>query len=177
MVPTDRRDIHRAVRTLIQDSSEAELREALAGSSETFEDLAAGGRAIVARALAGSATPTDAADVHGGLGALVRLLRRRDGLSEAELASRAAIDIAELRALESDPRCEPNPRTIFQLEHYFKLRPRTLVLLSGAVRLDSTVREEVLRFAASSRGMAKLSRHEVKLLNRFVKFLGDHTDG
>ncbi len=168
--------INRALRDIILEASEQELREALAGAAEDFDSLAAQGRAVVQRALANAEKTADLPDLHKGLGVLIQMLRRRERLSADQLASEARIDVAELRRIEIDPTFDPNPRTIFQLERYFKLPPRILVVLSGAVRVSEQVREEAVRFAASSQNMSELSREEQKLLNRFVRFLQEHTD-
>ena len=168
--------ISRALRDIILDASEQELREALEGASEGFDSLAAQGRAVFQKALNNVEKTDDLPDLHRGLGALIQILRRRERISPEQLASKARIDVAELRRIELDPTFDPNPRTIFQLEKYFNLPSRVLVVLSGAIRVSNQVREEVVRFAASSEHMTELSREEQNLLNRFVKFLQEHTD-
>ena len=104
------------------------------------------------------------------------MLRRREQLSADELAQEARVNASELRRIELDPTFDPNPRTIFQLEQYFKLSSRSLVVLSGAVHVDDDVREEVVRFAAKSEDISGLTKKQRKLLNRFVKFLRENTD-
>ena len=104
------------------------------------------------------------------------MLRRRERLSIDELAQNARVDASELRRIELDPVFDPNPRTIFQLAQYFKLPERSLVVLSGAVRVDDNVREEAVRFAASSDHISGLTREQRKHLNQFVKFLRELTD-
>lgn len=172
----DRAKMDRAVRDILLDATEVELREALSDAGVSFDALAASGRAAVSRSLAGADDASTVRDLHRGLGALLQLLRRRDQLSVDELAGRARVDAAELRGIESDATCDPNPRTIVQLEQYFKLPARTLVILSGAVRVDDGVRAEAVRFAASSKNISALSQEERKLMNQFVKILREHTD-
>ena len=92
------------------------------------------------------------------------------------MAEEARVDAAELQGIERDPAFDPSPRTVYQLEQYFKLRERSLVMLSGAVRVDNDVREEAVRFAASSENIHGLTKEERALLNQFVKFLTRHTD-
>jgi len=112
--------------------------------------------------------------LHKGLSALIRLLRRKEGLTEEELADAANVDVAEIRRIEFDETYSPSPRTVYQLEEFFKLPERTLVLLSGAVKnTSSEFTEEVVRFAAHSEAIGKLNREEKKLLNSFVRFLAD----
>ena len=83
---------------------------------------------------------------------------------------------SELRRIELDPAFDPNPRTIFQLEQYFNLADRSLVVLSGAVQVDDDVREEAVRFAASSGHISELTKEERRHLHQYVKFLTKHTD-
>lgn len=168
--------MERALRDILLEASEEELREALADAKEDFDSLAARGRAAAQRALTDSDDTTDIRDLHRGLGALIQMLRRRDRVSVDELAERARVDPVELRHIELDLAFDPNPRTIYQLEQHFNLPPRSLVVLSGAVHVDSDVRAEAVRFAASSENISDLSLEEQKLLNRFVKFLREHTD-
>ena len=48
-----------------------------------------------------------------------------------------------------------------------------MVMLSGSVSVQAPdFEDEVLRFAAHSRDIGKLNRQERKLLNQFVRFLG-----
>lgn len=173
----DQTKMNRALRDILLEASEQELREALVGAGEDFDSLAAQGRAIARRALANADDTSDLQDLHRGLGVLIQMLRRLERVSADQLASEARIDLAELRRIELDPTFDPNPRTIFQLEQYFNLPPRILVVLSGAVRVENEVREEAVRFAASSQNISELTGAERKLLNRFVKFLREHTDG
>jgi HTH-type transcriptional regulator, competence development regulator len=172
----NRTKMNRVLRDMLLEASELELREALHGGPGDFDALAARGRAAAQRALASTEDTADVQDLHRGLGALLQMLRRRDRVSVDQLAAQARVDADELRRIEVDAPFEPNPRTIYQLEQYFKLPARSLVILSGAVRVDSDVRAEAVRFAASSKNMAELNRDERKLLNRFVKFLRGHTD-
>ena len=120
--------------------------------------------------------PGDVNDLHRGLGALIHMLRRNERLSVDELAQNARVAATELHSIERDPTFDPNPRTIFQLEQYFNLQDRSLVLLSGAVNVDAAVREKALRFAAHSERIQELTRNERKLINQFVKFLSEHID-
>lgn len=169
--------VPRALRDLVIDATEEELRADLEGAGENFDALVARGHGVIECALSGSAKDAVLVqDLHRGLGALVRMLRRRDQLSVEKLASAAEIDIAELQAIESEPSKNPHPRTIYQLAKYFHVEPKSLVALSGAVAVNDGVRREAVRFAASSRAMSKLSREERKLLNQFVRFLQDQSD-
>lgn len=176
-VPTDRIKKDRGLRSFILDASEAELKETLSDCGESFDEMSARGRRLVERALGGASDVSEVKDLHRGLGALIHLLRRQKRLTIHELAARVRIDPNELLAIETQSSFEPSPRTIFQLEQFFALPERSLVVLSGSVQVDSSLREEAVRFAASSESIAELSRDEKGLLNRFVKFLREYTDG
>ena len=166
---------NRALRDIFLEASEHELREAFSGADEDFDALAARGRAVAERALAEVRDADAVEELHRGLGKLLQLLRRSARLSIDELARAARVDASELRRVEIDPTFEPSPRAIFQLERHFNLPERSLVVLSGAVRVDDAVRDEVVRFAASAEHMSDLTREERKLLNQFVKFLKEYS--
>ncbi|SRR6266404_3653600 len=180
--------LSRALREIVLEADSASLRDALLELSINPTDLAEKGRTVAAKALqlttlnAQSAEPSnavtsDTAQLHDGLSALLQLLRRKENLTEEELADRARVDVSEIRRIECDRSYIPSPRTIYQLEHTFKLPRRTLVKLSGLTQLHSKeFTEEVLRFAAHSKAIQKITRHERKLLNEFVKFLSSYTD-
>ena len=172
----DRIKMNRALRAILIEATEDELRDAFADTGEDFDTLAAEGKAVVQGALSEVGDSADVQDLHRGLGALVQMLRRRNQLSVDDLARDARVAASELRRIELDPAFDPNPRTIVQLEQYFKLPQRSLVVLSGAVRVAEDVREEAVRFAASSEHISGLTREERRLLNEFVKFLRKRTD-
>ena len=168
--------MNRALRDILLEASEDELREAFADTGEDLDSLAARGKEAAQRALSETRDGAGVEDLHRGLSALLQMLRRREQLSIDVLAQNAHVDASELRCIEHDPAFDPNPRTIFQLEQYFKLPERSLVVLTGAVQVDDDVREEAVRFAASSEHISDLTRAQRKQLNLFVKFLRKHTD-
>ena len=177
MDPHDREKLTKGLRKLFHEATDDELDDALQHAGIDPKDLAARGRAAAQRALA--AVGEGAAEVfelHKCLGVLVRLLRGRDGLSIAQLADKARVDPKELESIESDPEFEPNPRTIVQLEKHFRMKSRSLVLLSGAFTVEDDVRDEAVRFAAHSENIASLGRKQKRMVNDFVRFLRDHTD-
>jgi len=173
----DRNKMSEALRDIVLEASEAELRDAFSDAGEDFDGLAARGRSVVERALANAGEgEADVQELHRSLGVLIQLLRRKRGLSVEELAAEARVDVFEIRGIEMDETFDASPRTIYQLEQYFKLSSRSLVVLSGAVEVENDVHKEAVRFAASAKGMSKLNQDEKKELNRFVKFLREHTD-
>ena len=171
-----RTKMNRALRDILLESSEDELREAFADTGEDLDALAVRGKAAAQLALSEARDAAGVEDLHRSLGVLLQMLRRRKRLSVHELAQNARVSASELRCIELDPSFEPNPRTIFQLEQYFKLPERILVVLSGAVHVNDDVREEAVRFAASSEDISGLTNEQRKHLNHFVKFLRKHTD-
>lgn len=179
--------LSRAFRDSILDASEGELKEALEQEGHNRKELVRRGRAVIDRALAqirdhaqaAGQTPFELKDLHKGLGICIQMLRRKKQLSEEELAERARVSVAEVRRIEFDPTFTPRPRTLYQLENFFKLKPRSLGVLSGAIRAQGegeAFREGVRRFAALSSGMGKLTREEKRLLAEFFKLLDSHTE-
>jgi transcriptional regulator with XRE-family HTH domain len=172
-----------AFKSFALEASEKELDEALRGIGMEPESLISRADKAFESALATAKEGADGESnhlvdieihLHKGLSTLIRLLRKRDGLSEQQLADAANVDLSEIRQIETDERYSPSPRTIFQLEEYFKLPQRTLVLVSGSVATSSReFADEVLRFAAHSADIGGLSRAEKKLLNSFVQFLAN----
>ena len=180
------RAMSRAFRESILEVSEDELREVLEQEGEDFDELADRGQAAIDRAFRqvpgaeqkDSAEKSSMEGLHRGLGALVTLLRRKKKLSEEELAARARVPVEEVRRIEFDASYTPGIRTVAQLEDFFRLKPRMLAILAGAVRVQrqAEFRAEVQKFAALSSGMGKLSREEKKLLAEFVRLLSDYTE-
>ena len=157
----DRAKMAAALREILLDTPETDLREFVAESGQDFADLASRGRAAAQRALKKCAQDSvQVEQLHRGLGALIIMLRRREQLSQERLALQARIDPVELRRIESDTHFTPGPRTIAHLEDFFKLKPRSLAILAGSVRVQrgAELTAEVQRFAAMASGMTKLSK-------------------
>ena len=179
--------LDRAFRDSILDASESEVREALEEEGHDRQELISRGRAVKGRALAqtrgsvvagvsAAQAPSNLQDLHRGLGICLQLLRRTKKLSEEQLAEKARVPVDEVRRIEFDPSFTPRPRTLAQLEDFFRLKPRSLGVLSGAWRVErgDALREDVKRFAALSSGMGKLTREEKRLLAQFVKLLSSY---
>ena len=172
--------LSKVFRELIFEAEPKDLEEAIAAEGEDPKELAERGRAIAIRALkqheiqvrSEEEARAETEALHEGLSALIQLLRRKEGMSDEDLAKKARVDVGEIRRIEFDLSYTPNPRTIYQLEQVFKLPSRTLVLLSGAKkRTTPGLTNEVMRFAANAKTMGKLNSAEMKLLNEFVNFL------
>lgn len=167
--------LFRAMRKFVLIADAESLAAAVDEAGVDHGVLVRNGRTAAARALDAAAQEAKTAEVvelHEGLSVLLRLLRRREGLSHEQLGQRARVDSDELRRIENDHAYVPKPRTIFQLEQFFQLPKRSLVKLAGMSR-DRTPQftEGVLRFAASSKAMHQLTKDEHRLLNDFVRFL------
>ena len=170
----------RAFREVVLEADPKDLEEAIAGEGEDPQKLAKSGRTVASQALKRNQMRVEVEEqerveveaLHEGLSALIQLLRRREGMSEEDLAKKARVDVEEIRRIEMDRSYTPSPRTIYQLGQVFRLPSRTLVLLSGAKkRTRPYFTNEVMRFAANAKTMGKLNSSEMKLLNEFVNFL------
>lgn len=182
--PGEALNFHRAFCELVLEASDAETEEIILSLGENPADLEIQAREAWTAALSESSAnvisidpqsdPSHAepSDVQRGFSAFMRLLRRRKEMEVPELALSAQVDPAELSRIEEQPGYLPHPRTIYQLEHYFDLPKDTLSRLSGAViKSSDAIQSELLKFAACSDGMGKLTSDEKKLLNEFVKHI------
>jgi transcriptional regulator with XRE-family HTH domain len=103
---------------------------------------------------------------------LVHQLRRKDGLSIAQLAGKIRVDVAELERVEKDPSYVPSPRTVHQLAEFIGVSARAVEQLTAAsAAQNDNLTEAAHRFAASSDDLSKLSPSERRDLNDFVKVL------
>lgn len=178
--------LSRAFREFVAEADGKDLEEALTDQGWNPKELAQNGKAIALKALrqnemrmrAEAQERMEAETLHEGLSALIQLLRRKEEMSEEDLAKKARVDVEEIRRIELDRSYTPTPRTIYQLEQVFKLPSRTLVVLSGATKRTSPrFTSEVMRFAANAKTMTKLNAAEMKLLSEFVKFLSSKESG
>jgi len=101
---------------------------------------------------------------------LVRMLRRRNGLTVKQLAKKLDLDADEVLAMERSEVYRPSPLALHQLSAFFNIPPRRLAALAGAVS-NETVTTEASRFAAHSDSLSKLSGDEQRILDDFVRAL------
>jgi transcriptional regulator with XRE-family HTH domain len=107
---------------------------------------------------------------------VVRNLRRERGLTIDQLAKKLRMDREEIVAMERNPGYRLLPATLNRLSEFYGIPQRRLAALAGAIReVPEVVREEAARYAAQSESLAKLSREERRLLDRFVRFLKKDT--
>lgn len=103
---------------------------------------------------------------------LVHQLRRKDGLSIAQLAAKIRVDASELEKVEKDPCYVPGPRTVHQLAEFIGVSARAIERLTAAsAAQNDNLTEAAHRFAASSDDLSKLSQAERREFNDFVKVL------
>lgn len=105
-------------------------------------------------------------------GRFVGLMRRRYGLTLEKLAEDADIEVSDLVEIEADTRHKPEPRTVYQLAHFFKVSEKNLMQVSGlTTRRDSYLIQEGMKFAARSDPVAQLTEEERAALEAFVSIL------
>ena len=103
---------------------------------------------------------------------LVRQLRRRDGLTRAQLAEKIRVETVEVETIEAQPEYVPKPRTVHQLADYLGVPAKAVEQLTTAAQAhNDNLAAAAHRFAASSDDLSKLSRAEKKLFDDFVKVL------
>nr|WP_319387997.1 helix-turn-helix transcriptional regulator [uncultured Cohaesibacter sp.] len=108
---------------------------------------------------------------------VVRLLRQRDGLSRAQLAEKARIDVNEIETIETRPDYVPKPRTVHQLAEYLGVPAKAIEQLTAAAQpQNDNLAEAAHRFAARSDDLSQLSKAGKKQFNDFVKILASSTD-
>lgn len=107
-------------------------------------------------------------------GRFVELMRRRHGLTMEQLAEDADIEVSDLVEIEVDTRHKPEPRTVYQLAHFFKVPEKNLMQVAGlTVHRDSHLAQEGMKFAARSDPIAQLSQEERAALEAFVNILSE----
>lgn len=179
-------NFHRAFCDLLHDAGEAEIDELIRTLGENPEEWEKRGTAAVEAALLAAkskvipisdhlknhSTHSDPSPIQRGFSHFMQFLRRKKEMEIAEVAMRAQVDVDELVRIEDEPGYLPSPRAIFQLERFFELPADTLSHLSGAVTAGSdAIQSELLKFAACSDGLGKLTKDEKRLLNEFVHHL------
>lgn len=115
-----------------------------------------------------------ASSVSVAFGALVRLERRNQKLTVAELASKLDVEEAEIRNIEHDPTFRARPRTVVGIANFFDLPLKEVKKLSGTVAAnDKQFVDVAMKFAARSDDIGSLTEDERKLLKSFLEYLRD----
>lgn len=116
--------------------------------------------------------PIEVEETRIAFGRFVSLMRRRSGLTIEQLAAAAQLDASEILVIENGAYSTPEPRTVFQLAHTFKVSQKRLMQLAGlSAAKDAVVRQEAVRFAARSESVQKLTAEENAALETFVAIL------
>lgn len=121
-----------------------------------------------------SAEPPGTLSPAAGLSAIARLVqlaRREAGLTLEQFAKKVEVSSEELRATEAAA-TTPEPRVLHALSEGLGVSYQKLLTLAGHRRQrDEQLEREVLRFAASSAPMDKLSKGEAQALHDFLSLL------
>lgn len=92
----------------------------------------------------------------GSLGSAIRMYRRRSGLSQSELATRAGCANSYLSAIENGKRRGPAPPLLDRLESCLGLETGTLARIADRDRSPDSVRSELRSAHAQSAMLARL---------------------
>jgi HTH-type transcriptional regulator, competence development regulator len=112
------------------------------------------------------------------LGVLVRQLRLKEGLSIADLSTRAEISEEELRQVEHNPSYTARPRLIFQLSEYFNVPLAKLSQMSGSTHaVNRELYNTAVKYAAHADDMSTLTEEERRALDAFVAILAERAKG
>ncbi len=108
-------------------------------------------------------------DTRIAFGQFVSLWRRNNGWNPEKLANEAGIDTEEVLEIEHDPHCEPEADAVYKLASIFGVPSGKMMELAGLTKSHTPhLREEAIRFAASSEPIAELSDVERQALEAFV---------
>jgi len=104
--------------------------------------------------------------------AVLQGIRRARGLTVDQLARESGVDRDEIVAMERQDGYRPEPRTIDALGQFYGIPTRRLAALAGAFEhVPPDIRESAAQFAMQCESIAKLTKEEKKLLDRFLKSL------
>jgi transcriptional regulator with XRE-family HTH domain len=142
----------------------------LAAQSETnILDVSAGSSTL---SVTGAAEPIPVTNIKQirkleGFSTLLRMLRLNKGFSIEKLASKINVEIKELVLLERQAGYKANPRTLVALANFYNIPIKRFLQISGAIKAtDAEMEDEVIRFAAESELLEKLTAQEKSLLSR-----------
>lgn len=104
------------------------------------------------------------------LGAILREVRRRDGLTIEALAGQARVDVSQIRGLEQDPAFQPRPRTVHRLAELLSLPQAEVARLAGSIVVndDNPASADGYKFAAKSDDLSTLNAVDRAQLSAFV---------
>jgi transcriptional regulator with XRE-family HTH domain len=106
----------------------------------------------------------------------MQMLRRRQRLTIAQLATKTGVERDELIAMERNPGYRPSPLTLHKLSQFYSIPQKRLLVLAGAIKeIPQGFSEHASRFAAQSESFANLTSEEKKALDEYVSFLKSDT--
>jgi transcriptional regulator with XRE-family HTH domain len=113
----------------------------------------------------------------GLFGRFVEFARRKDKLSQKELANRTGVALREIAAIEKNPGFRPHVTTVEQLAKFLQLPPEPLMELAGLVEnCGSSIETAAVRFIAQAESNAELSPHEERAFDEFMKVIAGASD-
>lgn len=118
-----------------------------------------------------------AAELRLAFGRFVELMRRKQGWSVQELATKAEIDVGELLVIEKNPHHEPELSTVHGLAKTLEIPAKRLIRMAGlAEERSSNLLDAGLRFAASTESTAPLTHDEEVALQTYLKVVLEDSD-
>jgi transcriptional regulator with XRE-family HTH domain len=109
----------------------------------------------------------------GAIARLVQLARREARETPEQFAKKAQLSKEEVELLEAAA-TPPEPRVLYSIGEALGVSYQKLLTLAGHKKeRDENLEQQVLRFAASSAPMDKLSRVESQALHDFLRLLHD----
>lgn len=110
--------------------------------------------------------------VHEAFSILMRQLRLEQNLTVEELAHRIEVEPEQLQRIERHVGFKPPPRTLHRLAEWHRLPVNAVIQMAGGVKkMNRTLEESAMSFAAKSESFERLNSDEKRLLNQFVQCL------
>jgi hypothetical protein len=104
---------------------------------------------------------------------LIQLSRREERLTPEQYARKIGVGLDELQAAEAGAQV-PEPRVLYAVSEALTISYQKLMSLAGHRKeRDEKLEQEVLRFAASSASMDKLTNVETRALHDLLQLLHD----
>ena len=115
--------------------------------------------------------------VHTAFSILMRQLRLEKNLTVEELAQRIEVEPEQLHRIERHIGFKPPPRTLQRLADWHRLPVNAVIQMAGGVKkMNRTIEDSALCFAAKSESFERLNSDEKRLLNDFVQCLREQVE-
>jgi transcriptional regulator with XRE-family HTH domain len=110
--------------------------------------------------------------VHEAFSILMRQLRLEQDLTVEQLAHRIEVEPEQLHRIERHIGYKPPPRTLHRLAEWHRLPVNAVIQMAGGVKkMNRSLEESAMCFAAKSESFEQLNSAEKRLLNEFVQCL------